>query len=222
METPIKVAFKYTSDVCTANQYLHEISQFPTIAWDLETASKYSDKEREIFKEQLAQELPKSTKTDLTAKLGATGLSHPYHVKVTHCSIAVSNSTSYVFIFDNKKIFDRVFTYLVNSPQQQILHNASFDFTYLYYHTGKFPVFYEDTQVFAKTLVNHVEITQATVGLKELAGKWYGSWAISSDNFNLDNLHDPQLIQYAATDACATFKLWEELNNYCDNYPTKT
>ena len=92
----------------------------------------------------------------------------------------------------------------------------SYDFRHLYYHTGKFPTNYEDTQLLAKSIINHVDTFKARTGLKELAGRWYGDWGISSDNFTLDQMYEPHVIRYAAIDACATYQLWNYINEQCD------
>jgi len=117
------------------------------------------------------------------SKLLATALDHPSHCRLTHFTIASSEHSGYCFILANEYITELVLDYLVTVDQIQVWHNASFDFKHIYYHTGKFPKNYHDTAILAKTLVNHVETFKAKVGLKELAGEWYGDWGISEDNF---------------------------------------
>ena len=80
------------------------------------------------------------------------------------------------------------------------------------YHTGSLPKNYEDTQIFAKTLLNHVDVFKANTGLKELVGWAYGNWAVAPEEFDLAKQFDPDLIKYAAIDACATFFLWNRIN----------
>lgn len=60
---------------------------------------------------------------------------------------------------------------------------------------------------------------KANTGLKDLAGRWYGAWAISSDNFTLDQMYEEHVLEYAAIDACSCLKLWQELNSYVENTP---
>lgn len=213
----IKVQYESTNRPLQANRFLSIISQYPIIAWDLEVATKYSDEELEHYKEVLADESSlKADKIFAQAATNATALNHPAHCKVTHCSIAISESEGYVFILDNPQITNLVFRYLVTSPQTQILHNASYDFKHLYYRTGKFPDSYQDTQILAKTLLNHTDPMQAKTGLKQLAGQWYGDWAISVDDFCLSQMYEPHVLKYAAIDSCATFKLWHFINEQCD------
>lgn len=214
MQPTIQVTYKATSNVYIANGYLAEISAHPVISFDFETAVKYTPAELASFKEELETNPPKRRRVELQSKLDATALGHPSHCTITHCSIAISDHEAYVFILDNPKITSRVLEYLVSSPQKQILHNASYDFRFLHYFTGKMPTDYEDTQLFAKTILNHVEVHKATVGLKELAGKWYGDWGLSADNFTTNSYYDPKMLRYSATDAAATYKLWLSINSY--------
>lgn len=154
---------------------------------------------------------------ELKAKLAATALDHPEHCVVTHCSMAVSENHGYVFIINSKQMLTRLFTFLVTTKAKQVLHNATFDFKYVYYYTQRFPQNYEDTAVLAKCILNHVNTNLATVGLKELAGKWYGSWAVSPDSFDLSQQYDEKLLLYSATDACATWKLWHSIQAHLES-----
>lgn len=95
-----------------------------------------------------------------------------------------------------------------------LLNISSYDFRQIYYRTGKFPPSFEDTQLLAKCILNHVETYKAKTGLKELAGHWYGDWGISADNFTLSQQFDPTVLRYAATDACATFKLYTSIQTH--------
>lgn len=214
MEAPIKVEYKSTSNVYTANQLLAEIAQYPVISWDFEVAVKYITEELDAFRTELDTNPPKRRRIKLQSMLAATALDHPSHCTITHCSIGVSDHEAYVFILDNIKITNRVLNYLVTSTQKQILHNATYDFKHLYYHTGRMPADYEDSQIFAKTIINNTDVSKAQTGLKLLAGKWYGDWGLSEDNFTTESYYDPKMLRYSATDAAATYKLWLSINSY--------
>ena len=82
------------------------------------------------------------------------------------------------------------------------------------HNTGKLPTDYEDSQILAKTLLNHVDNSKSATGLKHLMGYKFGAWAVSSDNFTLANMYSPELIHYAAIDACATLTLWNEITSF--------
>ena len=212
----INVTYKSTKSALIANQYLSEISKYPIIAADFEVATRYTPAERAAMQAELDSNPPKSRRIQLESTLAATALDHPSHCTITHCSVAVSDRESYVFILDNASITNLVLNFLVTTPIKQVWHRASFDFRHIYYHTGKFPLDYEDSQVFAKTLLNHVDTYKANTGLKDLGGRWYGAWAISSDSFDLSKIYDPTVLLYSAIDACCTFKLYHELLLYVE------
>ena len=220
MQNPIKVTYKSTNNVYRANQFISEIQQYPIFGADFEVALKFSDDEVHSFKRELEGNPPKAREIELKAALKATALSHPSYTVLTHCSIGVSESEAYVFVLDNPKITQRVLYFLTNTEQTQVWHNATFDFQHIYYRIGKFPLVYEDTQLLAKTILNHADPQQALTGLKELAGKWYGAWGISEDLFTLAQMYDPKMLLYAATDSCATLKLWHSINDYIETNPT--
>ncbi len=217
MQTPIHVTYKSTSNAYTANQYLAEIQQHPLFAADFEIAIRYSPEELTAYKEELLSEPPKRRQIELQGILNATALDHPYHCTLTHLSIAISDHEAYVFILDNPKITRRVLQFLVTTTQKQVWHNATFDFKYVYYHTGKFPINYEDTQIFAKTLLNNTDNSKSLTGLKHLAGHVYGDWGISSDNFTTTSYYDEKMLRYAATDACATYWLYYSIFRHVES-----
>lgn len=212
MNQPIKVNYQYTSNAYTANQWLHNLPDL--IACDLEVAIKYTSQQIEQMESKLSTNISDLQRINLESKLNATALDHPSHCTITHCQIAINDHEAYVFILDNKKINDLVLNFLVTTDKVQIWHRALFDFKHINYYTKKFPKNYEDTQLLAKTILNHTEPQKAKTSLKDLAGKWYGQWAISSDNFNLDQIYNKNVLLYAAIDACATYKLWISINKY--------
>ena len=216
MYQPIIVNYQATSSVYTANQWLHELSTKDIIACDFEAAVKYSKAELNTLHSLLDTDLPRLERIRIESILNATALDHPSHCTLTHCSIATSESDSYVFIFDNQRILRRVLNFLTTTNVKQIWHNASYDFKHIQFNTGQMPRNYEDSAILAKCILNHCDKTKATVGLKELAGKWYGEWAISPDNFDLSQMHDPKVLLYAATDSCATFKLYHSIRTYIE------
>lgn len=214
----IQVSYKSTNRAYEANRFLQEIRQYDTIGCDLEVASKYTPSQLEECK--LVLEDPDYTKADkikAQSILNVDGLSHPAHTTVTHGIIGVSETESYVFILDNDRITNLFFNYLVETNQTQIWHNAGFDFKHVLYHTGRFPKHYEDTQILAKCLLNHVNTFKAKTGLKELAGHIYGEWGISSDNFSIEQMYEDKVIKYAATDAASVLWLWNYINTECDS-----
>jgi hypothetical protein len=129
-------------------------------------------------------------------------------------SLAYSETEAYVFIFDNQEIQDTVLDWVVTTPIKQVWHNLCFDGKHILHNTGKLPTDYEDSQILAKTLLNHVDNSKSATGLKHLMGYKFGAWAVSSDNFTLVNMYSPELIHYAATDAVSTLCLWNEITSF--------
>ena len=214
MEQPIKVSYKSTSNPYFAIQWLRELPDL--FAADFEVSIKYTPEQLQAYKEELENVQSKRRSNELKSILSATALDHPSHTCLTHFSCAWSESDAFVLVLDNDKIRNILLNFLVTTTKTQIWHNASFDFKHIYHYTGKFPLNYEDSQIRAKCILNHVETYKAKTGLKELAGHKYGSWGISSDNFNLSQIHDPKVIEYAAIDAASTFWLYHSIGAYID------
>ena len=211
---PIKVTYKVARSAFKASQFLDEIKQADLFAADFEASVKYTPEQRQAMQAELDTNPSKLRAIQLRSALDATALDHPSHCTLTHLSIATNDHSAYVFILDNRQITNLVLEFLVTTPIKQVWHNASYDFKHLLYHTGRMPLNYEDTQIFAKCLVNHVDTYKANTGLKELCGSTYGAWSLSSDNFDLSHMYDETMLQYAAIDSAATFWLYNKLLDY--------
>ena len=216
MYQPINVTYEAVTSLYRANQILQSLD-VPLIACDFETAITLTPTERAELEALLLTDIPKLERIRINARLSATALDHPSYSTITHFQLAHSDDFAYVFIINSPQMLKRITTWLVTTPIKQVWHNASYDFQRLYYYTNKFPLNYEDTALLAKCLLNHVNTNLATVGLKELAGKWYGSWAVSPDSFDLSQQYDDKLLLYSATDACATYKLWHSIQRHLDS-----
>lgn len=213
MEISIKVKAEYSADILTAKKWLAELEEKSLIACDFEAAIRYTPEQLKVLESiRDSEKYDFFERTSAGAVLKASPLDHPAHVKVTHFSVAWSDSDAYVFILDSQEITDLVMEFLVTTEVTQVWHRASYDFRLIYYATDKFPKNYEDSQVYAKTLFNHVDVFKARTGLKELAGAVYGSWAVAEEAFfTLDNMYNEKMLQYAATDACATFWIYQKM-----------
>jgi len=214
MEFATKV--KYTS---SKNLYeiISKLNNLPEVfTADFETASKFTTEEKSemlIFLETHKETLDREEIRQIRQFIESNGLSHPSLSCVTHLSVAWSSTDAFVAILPTDTHRKRILQWLANTERKQIWHNLSFDGKHIMYHTGKFPKNFEDTEVLAKTLLNHVDIYKAKSGLKHLMGYKYGEWGISKDAFKLEEMFDENLIKYAATDSAATYALWEELQN---------
>lgn len=212
----IKVDYEYTNKPEVAKKWLESLPDL--FSADFETAVRYSKEEQKQAK-LLAQDenLPKKERVEQMAIARADALGHPYHCTITHLSVAVSEDKGYVIIIDSQEIADVVLEFIVTTDKTQVWHNYSYDGRFIMYYGDANAKNVEDTQIFAKTLLNHVEIRKAGTGLKQLAGQWYGDWGISSDNFTIEQQYDEKVLKYAAIDACATLKLWHYLNEFVDS-----
>lgn len=206
------VTHQQTNDAKEALEWLTSLT-VPIVACDFEAASRYTDEEKEEFKAQL-ETASRLDKHLLQQRIDSSGLSHPSLSRLTHMSLAYSETEAYVFIFDNQEIQDAVLNWIVTTPIKQVWHNLCFDGKHIMHNTGKLPIDYEDSQILAKTLLNHVDNSKSATGLKHLMGYKFGAWAVSSDNFTLVNMYSPELIHYAAIDACATLTLWNEITSF--------
>ena len=215
MELITAVSCTSTNNVSDARAILDALTT--TAAFDFEAASKWSDDTKLLLKADLELTEDKEERRVIQQKIDSDGLSHPSLVRITHMSMATSSRDGYVFIMDNEDILNYCMTWLVTTEIRQLWHNASFDFKHIYHHTGKFPKLYEDTQQLAKSLINHVETFKANTQLKHLMGYAYGAWGLTEDYFNVSNLYDETLLLYAATDACATYLLWETMQHNLAN-----
>lgn len=104
-----------------------------------------------------------------------------------------------------------MFKFLTETTSTQIWHNASFDFKHIFYNTGKLPKNYIDTQLLAKCILNDADSFKDRTGLKDLMAYAYGDWAISKENFTLEEMYDENMIRYAATDSPATYRLYQDI-----------
>lgn len=204
------VYYSYTADAVVAKEMLDSITS-PLVGCDFETASKYTLAEKEQLKEDLLVETNYIQRKYIQQKIDSDGLSHPSLAQLTHFSIAWSESDAFVFIIDNEAIRDTILNWIITTDKTQIWHNLSFDGKHILYHTKRLPKNYEDTQILAKTLLNHVDVQQALTGLKHLMAYKYGSWAVSADVFELSQMYEESVLKYAATDACATYSLYQDI-----------
>lgn len=209
MTPTTKVNYKSTNNAFVAKQWLADLPDL--FAADFEVANRYTADDRIQLQHIVDTSPNKRERTTAKSKLDSDQLGHPSHNELTHLSVAWSESEAFVLILDNRSITNLALNFLVRTTNKQVWHNLSYDGKYIQYLTGKFPINYEDTQILAKTLINHVDVHKATTGLKQLAGHRYGAWGISSDNFTKQQMYDDNVLLYAATDACATYWLWTEM-----------
>ncbi len=209
----IKVTSEYIETLEEVKALIKKLEKYDILGCDFEAATKYTDTQREILKTAATSDKYGFFEhVAATAALQATALDHPAHVKVTHFSVAWSTSESVVVILSSDAVTELVMDWLVSTDIKQVWHNASYDFRLIYYATGKVPKNYEDSQIFAKTVLNHVENAKSGTGLKDLAGSVYGNWGLDDESmFSLEHMYDEKLLRYAGIDSCATLWVWGQL-----------
>ena len=210
----IQVEYEYTDNMYRIDRWLRNLPDM--FAADFETASLWSSKSRqELLKIQL-ELVPKDDahfdqRRKLLQRLEADGLSHPSLTVITHLSIAWSDHNARVIVCSKNDVRLKVCNFLASTIRKQLWHNATFDFKHILWNTGKLPKNYVDTMLLAKCILNDANQFRNDVRLKSLMQYAYGAWAISKDNFTLDEMWDENMIKYSATDACATYKLYQDI-----------
>ena len=214
LTTSVDVTYQSTSNPLIAHKWLSSLD-VPTVACDFETASRYSDEDKAALTDYLSTLTVGSLEYhQIRQQIASDGLSHPSLSRLTHFSLAWSESDAYVFIIDSQRMHDIILSWITRTHIKQVWHNLCFDGRHIFYHTGKMPIDYEDSQILSKTILNHVNNKKSQTGLKHLMGYKYGSWAISADDFHLSQMYEEHVLKYAAVDACATYALWQELQDY--------
>ena len=210
ISTPIQVNYEYTNNLYKAKKWLQGLPDL--FAADFEVASKFTAKEKEHIKHKLNNyHLKDESKRILLQQLTSNGLSHPSLTVITHLSVGWSDRDSYVIVCDSPTIRNLVYQFLTTTPKQQLWHNAVFDFKHIFYHTGVLPSNYIDTQLLAKSILNDADSFKDRTGLKELMAYAYADWAISKEDFTLEEMWSESMIKYAATDSCACMLLYDDI-----------
>lgn len=214
MQFVTNVDYTSTDNLDIIMKTLNKLSKkYDILAMDFEACSRYSNEEKEVMKTFLEEnpETSKEEKRQIKQFIESDGLSHPSLTYVTHFQVAWNDKESFVAILPTNRHRQWIFRWLTKVKVKQIWHNASFDFKHILHYTGKIPQNFEDTDILAKTILNHVNVFEAKTGLKHLMGHKYGDWAISADAFNISQIYNENLLKYSATDPCATYALWEEI-----------
>ena len=205
----IQVEYEYTSDLNRAKQWLAELSS--PFSCDFEVSSRYDTEAKEKASRKLNETQNWYEQCKYQQIVKSDGFSPPSLCFITHLSIAWSNHEARVFVLDTEPIRKLVCEFLTSTDLLQIWHNFSYDSQFIQYYTGKLPKNFDDTMLMVKTLTNNVLYSKDDSKLKHLEGSYYGNWAISKDNFVLEEIHNENVIKYNAIDACATYHLYERI-----------
>jgi len=211
----IKVTYKTYSTLYSIRRAIAKIEkEHKKVSFDLETRSIYTEVQRLCAKKLLEDDdLTIEEENEYSRIKHSSGLSHPSMVRVTHIILGLDVHESVVFIVD-EKLERYVFNWLVNTDMKILIHNASFDLKIVHHRTGRFPKDYEDTQQFAKSLINDCNNYNSRTGLKLLVGSYYPpKWSMKGEtDFEVKNLKDKDFLYYCAIDGGATRMLYSMLN----------
>ena len=209
MDSPIVVNYEYTNNLYKAKQWLNNLPDL--FAADFEVASKFTKKQKEVLKLRLENCYNNEKQRILLQQITSDGLSHPSLTYITHLSIGWTDRDSYVIVCDTEQIRELILNFLVTTNKLQLWHNSVFDFKHIKYHTNVIPLNYLDTQLLARSILNDANSFNDRTSLKELMSYAYGEWALSKDDFTLEEMWSESMIKYAATDSPATYKLYHDI-----------
>lgn len=211
MDFPIKVNYKYTNNCYLADKWLNELPD--VFAADFEVASKFTDREKHLLQYRLTHNpLSREEKRILRQRIESNGLSHPSLTVITHLSVAWSTDSAFVIICDSDSIRKLVTRFLVTTDKLQLWHNCGFDFKHIHYLQHDIPHHFVDTQLLAKSILNDADSVKGDTGLKSLMAYAYADWAMVRDSdFLLESTWNEDMIRYSATDACATYHLYQDI-----------
>ena len=182
------------------------------VSLDFETQSLYNKEEKAEAKKFLKEEeLDRETEKFCKVVANSSGLSYPSITKITHMSIAWSDKDALVVVIPDMRTEMAILNWIVSSNHHFIIHNSLFDLKQVYVKTGKLPKKYDDSQLLAKSFINHSNIWKANVGLKELMSQYYDPKWCGIDGYDDTDLKKESFLKYAAIDACATYLLWTQL-----------
>ena len=217
MHKHIKVKYTVFSTLYKIRKELKRLAKLPVMSLDFEVQSIYSLEERAEAKCLIKEKQDTMSPEDIRlSKLVAnsSGLSHPAITKVTHVIFGISEDESVVFIVNGPKTQRYILDWIVQHQGKLLIHNSLFDLKIVYYHTGLYPKDPEDTQLLARTFLNHVEDWKAKSGLKHLMGSHYDpKWQLV-DNYDIIDYHDESFLVYCSIDGAATVKLWNDLQEF--------
>ena len=208
----INVKYKVFSTDWSIFKNLKKLSKYDLLSFDTETQSVYSKQERKTAIKLLKnKDIPVDEKSLILQISECSGLSFPSLVKVTHFIFGIKDNYSIIFISTDLSTELLIWNWLAKYNGKLLIHNTLFDLKLMYHRIKQFPKNYEDTQLLAKSLINHVNVWKSKTGLKELMGSYYSpEWSLI-DDYEPKNLKDPKFLLYAATDGSATIKLWHEM-----------
>lgn len=220
MHNFIHVNFKFYTTKYSIIKALDKLKAKSILSLDFEVQSIYSVEERTE-----AKELVKKYQNDLSSEdlrlskvvANCSGLSHPSITKVTHAIFGLSEDTAQVMVINDKKTEQYIMEWIADFKGKFIIHNSLFDLKIVHYKTGRFPIDFDDTQLLARTLINHTQDWECKTGLKHLMSGYYDVKWQMIESYDIVDLKNKEFLRYCAIDGAATMKLWNDLQEALDD-----
>lgn len=206
----IHPTYEYTDEINTTISWLNNLNS-KYASFDFESASKYNTQESLILQKKIKNKEPLNNTINDYKIAFTNGLSYPADTVLTHLGFSNNENHGKVIILLDNKVLDIVLNFLIETDITQIWHNCLFDFKYLKYYKNKLPKKYVDTKLISKNIYNNADNFLGSVSLKKLMKPYYGEWEKEKVEFLVENAYDNRMLQYTATDVCATYKLYELL-----------
>lgn len=200
----------YSSDYNIRKKLPKLLASFDVLSFDTECRSVYSKEERA----EATNYLKDSHTSDPLYKQArvvaeSSGLSYPSLVNVTHFIFGESRSKSHVIVCTSPELEMFIWKEIAKFGGKLLVHNSLFDLKIMYERIGTLPKDFVDTALIVKSMINHVDIWKAKVGLKDIMGDHYDpKWQLMND-YEPDDLKLKSFLMYAAVDGCSTFYLHE-------------
>lgn len=212
----IKVTYDVAATRFNIKKTIKSLSEKEVMSFDTETSGVYPKQDRKLAQKLLDKDPDLTIDQIKSYRLvaGNSGLSFPSLVSTTHFIFGLSNSHSVILIPDSSHTEMEIWEFVAYHEGLFLIHNALFDLQIMYNRIKKLPKNYVDTAIISKCFVNHVDVWKAKVSLKEMMKDQYDpSWSLY-DNYEPENPKDPKFLRYCAIDGCATFNLWEEIEDH--------
>ena len=204
-----EVTYETFSTPWQITQKLAELVEVPQMSFDIETKGLYSKAERKEALKLLDENLPLYQHKLVSVVANNNGLSFPSLIETTHFVFGLSRDRSIIIIPPTRHLEILIWSWLRNYRGKLLIHNTLFDLKVMYHRVGDLPYDYEDTALMLKTLINNSDAWKAKVGLKEQMADYYKpAWSMF-DEYEPEDLKNPNFLEYAAIDGAATYYLYQ-------------
>lgn len=212
MSTPISINFKHTNSTYWASKWLEELPDLFAADFEVAPIADNAKKKMDQWRlDSFSEVMTREEKRLIRQYINSTGLSHPSLTQITHLSAAWSDQDAFVLVCDDQTMVNLIMQFLVNTEKTMLFHNFGYDGSLIYYYTNKYPKHVIDTQLLAKCILNNADHLKGETGLKSLMSYKYSKWGLSKESFTKEEQYKDYMLEYSATDACATYALYQDI-----------